>query len=62
MAKRDSTGINPRENKQGIDRVTSNGYGVKLNPLTAEQKKGIAQLNRELSGKAPAKKPAPKKK
>ena len=31
MAKRDSTGINPRENKQGIDRFTSNGYGVKLN-------------------------------
>ena len=61
MAKKE-TGINPRENPQKIDRFTSNGYGVKLSPLTAEQKKGIAQLNKELSGKAPAKKPAPKKK
>lgn len=61
MAKKE-TGLNPRENSQKIDRFTSNGYGVKLSPLTAEQKKGIAQLNKELSGKAPAKKPAPKKK
>lgn len=62
MPKKDSTGVNKYENPQKIDRFTSNGYGVKLAPLTAEQKKGIAQLNKELSGKAPVKKPAPKKK
>ena len=61
MAKRDSTGINPRENKQGIDRFTSNGYGLVSGPVSAERKKAVAQLQKELDAKA-AKKPAPKKK
>ena len=55
--------INPRENKQGIDRFTSNGYGIVGGPVSAERKKAVAQIQKELDAKKqPAKKPAPKKK
>ena len=42
------------------DRWTSNGYGIKVYPQTAEQKERIAKLNKELASKK-AKKPAQKK-
>lgn len=53
------------DNKYGIDRWTSNGYGIKLGPLTAEDKKAAAEVNAELSAarkKANQRKPTVKKK
>ena len=42
------------------DRWTSKGYGIKVNPQTAEQKAQIAKINKEIAAKK-AKKPAAKK-
>lgn len=43
----------------GVDRWTSNGYGISVAPLSAEHKKRIAKLNAGASGSK--KKSAPKK-
>lgn len=60
---KNSTSINPRPNKQGIDRFTSNGYGLKSGPISAARKKAVAEIQAELDGKkAPAKKAPAKKK
>ena len=40
----------PSNGKNGIDRWTSNGVGIKLSPMSAAQKKQIERLNKELSG------------
>lgn len=44
----------------GVDRWTSNGYGIVNGPVSAADKKRIAKLNAELAG-AKKKKSAPKK-
>ena len=43
----------------GVDRWTSNGYGIVNGPVSAADKKRIAKLNAELAGGK--KKTAPKK-
>ena len=52
-----------RKDKRGgidsTDRWTSNGYGLKSEPVSAERKARIAQINKELA--AGKKKPAEKK-
>lgn len=52
-----------KDRLDGTDRWTSKGYGIRVNPPTAEQKARIEKLNKELDAqRAKAKKkPAPKK-
>lgn len=48
-----------RGGKDSTDRWTSNGYGLKSEPVSAERKARIAQINKELAAgkkKSPAKK------
>lgn len=45
-----------KENKTGVDRFTSNGLGVKVAPMTPEQKAKIDQLKREMAAEDKAKK------
>lgn len=46
---------------KGVDRWTSNGYGVKLGPIPEANKKAIAEVNAQLAAKKPSA-PAKKKK
>ena len=50
--------------KDEVDRWTTNGLGVQLGPMSAEKKKEIEALNKELAAEAAArrKKGAAKKK
>lgn len=52
-----------KENKTGVDSWTNNGHGIKSAPVSAERKKAIAEVQREIDaqkkgngGKTPAKK------
>ena len=42
----------PEEGPLGIDRWTSNGYGITVSPPTPEQQKAIDELNAELDSEA----------
>lgn len=50
-----------KDRLDGTDRWTSKGYGITMNPPTAEQKARIAEVNRELEEARKAKKQAPKR-
>ena len=52
-----------KDRLDGTDRWTSKGYGIKANPLTAEQKASVEKLNKELDAQRTKakKKPTPKK-
>lgn len=41
--------VEPPEMESGVDRWTSNGYGIVNGPLTDEQKERIAKVNAELA-------------
>lgn len=46
----------------GVDRWTSNGYGISVGPLPDSVKKAVAEINAQQSGGAKKSTPAKKKK
>ena len=40
----------------GVDRWTNNGYGITVQPLSAEQKARVAKVNAELKAQGKGKK------
>lgn len=46
----------------GVDRWTSNGYGISVGPLPDSVKKAVAEINAQQSGSVKKSTPAKKKK